>query len=136
MTTAVAFATLAATLAAATAAPHARYERIAHSYFNTWNAHDEAALRALFTDDVSLRDWDISKSGSSAVVKTNANIWKAVPNVRIEVLVIHASDHTSSAVCEILVHLGDTASTVLKVVDVLTIDVAASKISSVRAYKG
>ena len=136
MTLLALLATLAATNATITAAPHARYyERLARAYFSAWNAHDEAALRKLFAADVTLHDWQISKSGIEAVTNANGEIWRSAPRIRIEVVTIHASEHTSSALAEILVHVGDAALTELRVIDVLTFD-QSGQISSVRAYKG
>ena len=83
----------------------------------------------------SLRDWDIEVSGAAAVGAANGKIFAAVPTISIEVLAIHVCEPTRTAVCEILVHLGDAAKTALKVADVITFD-AAKKIVSLRAYKG
>ena len=123
-------------LATTTSAPHARYyEKLARVYFDTWNKHDLPGLRALLADDATLRDWDVEKAGADAVVRANGKIFAAVPKIVIDVLTVHVSEHTTSAICEILVRLNNAKDEVLKVVDVITFD-AAGKITAVRAYKG
>ncbi|KAJ1451077.1 hypothetical protein M885DRAFT_530823 [Pelagophyceae sp. CCMP2097] len=107
---------------------------IAQRYFDTWNAHDVAGLRALFADDVTLRDWDVEVQGAATVAEANGNIFTAVPGIVIEVLTMHPSPSTNSVVCEILVKLNNDTADVLKVVDILEFD--GSKIKHIRAFKG
>ena len=131
---------LLAVLALATATtdchPHARYyEKLAHTYFNTWNNHDVEGLRALFAEDVTLRDWNVEASGASKVAAANGDIFKSVPKISIDVLTIHVSEHTKTALCEILVKLHNAKDEVLKVADVITFN-SEGKITAVRAYKG
>ena len=132
---------LLAVLALATATtdchPHARYyEKLAHTYFNTWNNHDVDGLRALFADDVTLGVIGMLKlSGASKVAAANGDIFKSVPKIAIDVLTIHVSEHTKTALCEILVKLHNAKDEVLKVADVITFN-SEGKITAVRAYKG
>mmetsp|Transcript_131355 Transcript_131355/g.262103 ORF Transcript_131355/g.262103 Transcript_131355/m.262103 type:complete len:113 (-) Transcript_131355:75-413(-) len=105
----------------------------AEKYFQVWNAHDVAGLRALLADNATLRDWDIEKSGGDDVAAANGGIFEAVPNISIEVVKMHEAGCVIC--CEILVHLNDEAKTVLKVVDVIEFTDDA-KIAAVRAYKG
>merc|ERR1719356_164092 len=81
--------------------------KLAQDYFKAWNAHDVPALKALFAEDVHLRDWDIEKKGSEDVAQANGAIFEAVPKIKIETLQIHVSPGTRTAVCEILVHLNN-----------------------------
>lgn len=110
-------------------------EAAARAYFQTWNTRSGAALVPLFAPDGMLRDWDVEVFGAEAVGEANAKIFAAVPQISIEVLHVHVSEATRTAVCEILVHLGDAAKTVLKVADVITFN-AALQIVALRAYKG
>ena len=72
-------------------------------------------------------------SPPAAVGEANDKIFAAVPAISIEVLHVHVSEATRTAVCEILVHLGDGSS--LKVADVIQFD-PSLKITALRAYKG
>lgn len=92
-----------------------RYEKLARDYFATWNKHDGEAVGKLFTQEGTLRDWDISVSGAAAVGEANGNIFKAVPNINITVEKISVDVGNAVATCEILVHVNDEAKTVLKV---------------------
>ena len=83
----------------------------------------------------TLRDWDVSVEGAAAVGEANAKIFAAVPTISIEVLSVHVCEGTRTAVCEILVHLGDAGKTTLKVADVIAFN-DALKIVALRAYKG
>lgn len=107
-----------------------------NNYFAKWNAHDVPGLEALFTPTGELRDWDVSVSGAANVAAANANIFAAVPHIRIEVLSVFVDVSARVATAEILVHVGDNAKTVLKVVDVISFDAASTAIKAVRAYKG
>ena len=129
---------LVGTIAASTTAPRGHHlvkRSWCSAYFDAWNAHDVNALRMLFADNVRLRDWDVDVSGIDAVAKANAGIFASAPRIAIEILQIHLSDESHSAVCEILVRVNDAASTVLRVVDVIEFD-TDGKILAVRAYKG
>ena len=97
-------------------------EAATRNYFEVWNQRDGAALVPLFAPEGTLRDWDIAVSGAEAVGEANGNIFKAVPKISIEVLSVHASEATRTAVAEILVHINDDAKTVLKVADIIEFD--------------
>jgi hypothetical protein len=68
------------------------------AYFSAWNAHDVPALVALFTPAGTLRDWDVEVHGAAAVGEANAKIFAAVPNIKIEVLRVHAAPASSTTV--------------------------------------
>ena len=95
-------------------------------------ARSQVELRKLFADAATLRDWDVEKAGAEDVVAANGGIFEAVPTISIDVLKVHVSESTLSAIAEIIVNVPDDK---LKVTDVITFD-AAGLIVSVRAYKG
>ena len=109
-----------------------RLGHLAQRYFDAWNAKDTTRLEDLFSDDVTLRDWEVDKSGSIEVVQANADIWKRIPGISIEVISLHVSNETQTVCAEILVH---TPTQTLKVVDVITYN-ARGLVLSVHAYKG
>jgi hypothetical protein len=108
-------------------------EASCRAYFATWNTNDGAAVGAHFTEDGTLRDWDISVVGRAQVAEANGKIFAAVPGIKIEVLAVHESPSTRTATCEILVKLpsGD-----LKVADVIEFAPDSLLIKALRAYKG
>ena len=111
------------------------YERLAHRYFQAWNAHDVSSLKGLFAESVTLRDWNGEHIGKVAVAAANAAIFSAEPKISIAVQQCHVAESTRTTTCEILVHLNNVKGTVLKVADVITYD-DSDMIASVRAYQG
>ena len=108
------------------------YTAVTNKYFEVWNSKDLKALRTLFADEATLRDWDVEKAGADAVVEANGGIFQAVPTISIEVLTVHISESTKTTISEVLVNVpGDK----LKVTDIITFN-DAGLITSVRAYKG
>ena len=51
-----------------------KIEKIAREYFKAWNRQDLKALGSLLTEDVRLRDWDISVHGKKNVIQANRKI--------------------------------------------------------------
>ena len=108
---------------------------LAEAYFRVWNEHNAARLGQLFQPEGSLRDWDVEVSGRSAVAEANAEIFRALPRITIEVLAVHAAALTHTAICELLVRTHDEEGSVLKVVDVIEFG-RDGKIKALRAYNG
>ena len=117
-------------------APHPHhFEKLATTYFETFNKHDVPALRAMWADNGSLRDWEVEKTGADQIANFLSAGFAAFPQIRIDVMRMHVSNQTHTAVCEILVYLNNAKNDVLKVVDVISFD-RAGKVSALRAYKG
>lgn len=96
-----------------------------------WNTHDAAAVGAFFSEAGSLRDWDVAVEGRGEVAAANGKIFAAVPGIAIEVLRIHVSSATTTAVAEILVKLNNAAGDVLKVVRPRSLfDAAPSRVAT------
>ena len=108
---------------------------LTETYFRVWNSRVGADVAKLFEPTGTLRDWDISVSGSKEVGDACDGIYKAVPNIKIDILKIHVAKETSSVAAEILVKLNDEAGTELKVTDVIEYS-PSGKIVALRAYKG
>ena len=104
------------------------------AYFTAWNCRDIAALRTLFSTHVELHDWNLRVTGKEEVIKANADIFDAFPNVSIDVVATLACVSKRAVTCEIIVHLNDAANGMLTAVDVLRFD-EETEICSVRAYK-
>ena len=82
-----------------------------------------------------MRDWDVSVVGATEVGQACDGIYKAVPNIYIDILSIHVAPATNSVAAEILVKLNDDAGTVLRVVDIIEYG-SGGRIKALRAYKG
>eukprot|EP00242_Pyramimonas_sp_CCMP2087_P006512 CAMPEP_0198209972 /NCGR_PEP_ID=MMETSP1445-20131203/18013_1 /TAXON_ID=36898 /ORGANISM="Pyramimonas sp., Strain CCMP2087" /LENGTH=114 /DNA_ID=CAMNT_0043883897 /DNA_START=219 /DNA_END=563 /DNA_ORIENTATION=- len=108
---------------------------LANNYFDVWNTHDGTAVGQLFAPEGTLRDWDVFVKGAEEVGLANANIFAAVPGIKITVEKLHPTEPTKTVACEILVHLNNDAKEVLKVVDIIEFN-SDGKITAIRAYKG
>ena len=102
---------------------------LAMRYFDLWNSQNIDGLKEIFSDDVSLHDWEINKTGIEDVLLANTNIFESVPNIRASVKDIALSDNQIMA--EVIIHINDNET--LDVVDILT--VTNGKISSIKAFK-
>ena len=104
------------------------------SYFEAFSNKNLDALTTMFDDHVSLRDWEISASGKTAVLSANKNIFDSVESITVTPIRLYQDDNVVAAEISIDVYDNDGITTVLKVVDV--IEFAGDKIRSIRAYKG
>jgi steroid delta-isomerase-like uncharacterized protein len=85
--TAPAAAPVAATVAVASAAPAAASRKLLDDYLAAWNAHDENAVGALFTDDVEFFDAGFSgiQRGRDAAMEHGVGVFmRGVPDLRWE----------------------------------------------------
>ena len=99
------------------------------TYFTTWNCHDIARLRTLFSTYIELHDWNLRVTGKEEVIKANADIFDAFPNVSIDIVDTLVCVSKRAVTCESIVHLNDAANATLIVVDVLRFN-KESEISS------
>ena len=104
---------------------------IAKDYFKTFSNKEIKKLGTFFSDDISLRDWDISAIGLNNVLKANSNIFNSVETISVQPIKIYQCDSTIIAELEILINSSDK----ILVVDVIEFD-NSGRILSIRAYKG
>lgn len=105
-------------------------ERFA-AYLNAYARKDLAAIEAMFSDDVQLRDWQLAVSGRDAAVAETRKNFAAAQTLAIEVLALHESRDAVAGELRIVVdgHIE------LHVVDV--VDFASDgRIKAIRAYLG
>jgi len=105
-------------------------KEIATQYFETFSRKDLNGLASMFTDTVTLRDWERSASGKVDMLAANKSIFDAVDTITVTPMALYEDSNTVTAEIEVLVN-DDTR---LLVVDVITFE--GDKISSLRAYKG
>ena len=106
-------------------------KQLSEQYFETFSNKDLEALSEMFSDEVSLRDWEIQASGKSAVVAANENIFSSVETINVEPTHIYCDNNTVIAELNITVN-GEVE---LLVTDVIEFD-DNGKITNIRAYKG
>lgn len=100
-------------------------------YFETFSNKDIEGLSKMFSDEVTLVDWDISESGIENVINANKNIFKSVETINVIPLKYYSNDDGSYAV-EISILINGTET--LDVVDVISFD-QNGLINSIKAYK-
>ena len=103
-------------------------------YFEVWNAHDVPGIQALHAAKSSLADWDGSHGPTNEAVATGiGGIWKAVPDIKIEIIDVYTmGDKSNTCVANIKVIVD--ASTTLKVCDVIEYD-SAGLVVDLKAFK-
>ena len=105
---------------------------ISKKYFDTFSNKDLPRLEELFSDNVTLRDWEIQAEGKRDVLAANGKIFNAVTDIHVTPLKLYEDGNTVIAELEIVI---DNTSAPLKVVDVIVFD-GSNCICAIRAYRG
>jgi hypothetical protein len=104
---------------------------IACNYFEAFSNKDLEKLSQIYSDNVSLADWEpIFFDGKNSVLEANKNLFDSVDSVNIIVKRIGLNDKNLFA--EIDISINNTIQ--LFVVDILEFD-EFNQIKSIRAYK-
>lgn len=104
---------------------------VARRFLAAYAARDLAAICAMVSPDILLRDWNLEVRGTDAFrIETQRNFENA-QSITIEVLQLHATK--VSAAVEVLITVDDSIR--LRVVDVLDIG-EDGLVTAVRSYKG
>ena len=107
-------------------------KELSKQYFDVWNAHNVAGIQAKHAAQSRLTDWDGTHGPTAGVVAQGiAGIWKAVPNIRIEIKSVFTSAASLTCVTNIDVIVDET--TRLNVCDVIEYD-EAGLVVSLNAY--
>ena len=101
------------------------------AYLSAYARKDLDAVSAMFSDNISLRDWKISVQGKKlAVAETKSNFQSAET---IEIVINNIYESSNAVAGELVITVDRTE--ILYVVDVVTFD-GDGKIESIRAYLG
>ena len=101
------------------------------AYLSAYARKDVDAVSAMFSDNISLRDWKISVQGKAlAIAETKTNFQSAKT---IEILINNIYESSNAVAGELVITVDRTE--ILYVVDVVTFD-GDGKIESIRAYLG
>tara|TARA_Y100000593_G_C4322258_1_gene344533 strand:+ start:7038 stop:7376 length:339 start_codon:yes stop_codon:yes gene_type:complete len=107
-------------------------KQIAEAYFTAWNTRKTEALRPLFSEGITLEDWEIYAEGIENVLVANQKIFDAVPSIEAIPLMILTDDENDCAVGVLKIKL---PSETIDVIDVIKVD-SSCKIISIKAYRG
>jgi hypothetical protein len=101
------------------------------NYFEAFSNKDLDTLTELYSEDVTLADWEpLFFDGKEQVLDANKTLFESVESVNIVVKRIGSNDKNVFAEIDILIN----DATQLFVVDILEFD-QNQKIKSIRAYK-
>ena len=101
-----------------------------NTYFERFSNKDINGLSKLFSEDVKLVDWNISKSGKSEVVNANKNIFDSVNTIKVTTNKFYKNNNSYAIDISILVN--DVEN--LDVVDIISFN-KEGQINSIKAYK-
>lgn len=106
-------------------------KEIALSYFDAFSRLDIKGIPTFFSDNVSLRDWNLNVKGLEAVIQEYRLMFDVSKGIQVKVINLFEDSRTVIAEIEI----SQNASAAIKVVDILSFD-DRNKIFSIRAFKG
>ena len=107
------------------------HEHQVRQYFNNFVYANREALADLFTDDVSLVDWDINVYGKEVVLAAFDSIWSALSDITVEFIRLDLIG--GQAYCTITIDAPELDEP-LNVIDVIGFD-ENNQINSITAYK-
>lgn len=105
---------------------------IVKDYFKAFSNQDIDSLSALFSEDVTLRDWEIKAEGKENVLKANQGIFDSVKSIEAKINRLIAEENHVACDIDIIINEGEVT---LFVVDLIGFN-DQGKISSVTAFKG
>tara|TARA_B100000886_G_C19996162_1_gene316098 strand:- start:92 stop:421 length:330 start_codon:yes stop_codon:yes gene_type:complete len=100
-------------------------------YFKLFSEKNIFLLREMFSDDISLIDWEINAVGIDEVVEQNLKIFNSVSSIEVKLKSYMNEGKRFAAELEIFINEKD----VINVVDIIEFD-EKGFIKSIRAYKG
>lgn len=104
---------------------------LVRAYLAAYAARDLAAIKPMFADAITLRDWKIRVVGKAAAMEETRKNFEAAQHLAIDVLAAYERDGGVAAELKIVVDRRDT----LYVVDVFDVD-ADGRIAAIRAFLG
>ena len=99
-------------------------------YFKDFSNKDLEKLSDIFSEEITLRDWDILAEGKQNVLEANKNIFNSVDTISINLNELYIDDNVAACIIEIVINNEET----LKVIDIIKID-TDGKIKEISAYK-
>tara|TARA_B100000965_G_C19262786_1_gene613745 strand:- start:95 stop:430 length:336 start_codon:yes stop_codon:yes gene_type:complete len=106
-------------------------KEVALTYFKIFSQKNINGLRPMFSENITLRDWDIHAVGIEDVLKANSNIFNNVNTIKVIPENIILENNFISAELKIIVNDEEE----LKVVDLIEFN-ESGKITSIKAFKG
>ena len=99
-------------------------------YFEDFSNKDLEKLSDIFSDEITLQDWDIFAEGKQNVLEANKNIFNSVDTISVNLNQLYIDDNVATCIIEIVINNKEK----LKVIDIIKID-TDGKIKEISAYK-
>ena len=99
-------------------------------YFEDFSNKDLEKLSDIFSEEITLQDWDIHAEGKQNVLEANKNIFNSVDTISVNLNQLYIDDNVATCIIEIVINNKET----LKVIDIIKID-TDGKIKEISAYK-
>ena len=111
-----------------------KYIQLLYTYFSLFNKKDLAGLSEIFSDDVTLKDWNISVDGKEQVLSANKTIFEECPDIHVSILDVFQETpfEDSRFACEISIKVSETEC--ISVIDIISFN-SENKIKEISAYK-
>jgi hypothetical protein len=103
---------------------------LAKKYFIAFSEKNIEKIAEMLSDEIVLRDWNVTKSGKNGVLNATQNIFDSVESIDVKPINIYCEDNT--IISELKIVVNDSITEL--VVDIITFDID-NKIASIRAYK-
>jgi len=100
-------------------------------YFEAFSNKDIVTLEKMFSDDVTLKDWEVFACGKDEVIDANKNIFNSVDTIKVTPLEFYFNSDKSYAV---LISINVNESEIIKVIDVVKFN-SNNLIVSIEAFK-
>ena len=107
-----------------------RMRELVTKYFKDFSNKDLEKLSDIFSEEITLQDWDILAEGKQNVLEANKNIFNSVDTISINLNELYIDDNVATCIIEIVINNEET----LKVIDIIKID-TDGKIKEISAYK-
>ena len=100
-------------------------------YFKVFSKKKIDELSELFSDDITLRDWENNASGKSEVLNVNKKIFNNLESISVVPINLYQNENKIIAELEIIINGKEK----ILVVDIISFN-NDGKIKSIKAFKG
>tara|TARA_B100001093_G_scaffold515137_1_gene590803 strand:- start:1126 stop:1536 length:411 start_codon:yes stop_codon:yes gene_type:complete len=107
-----------------------KVKEIILNYFNSFSSKNLKALDKIFSENVSLEDWDISVNGKKEVLAANKKIFDNVETISVNVKELYIYNLVATCIIEVIINGKEK----LNVIDIVKIN-KQGKIIEINAYK-
>jgi len=107
-----------------------RMRELVTKYFEDFSNKDLEKLSDIFSEEITLQDWDILAEGKQNVLEANKNIFNSVDIISVNLNELYIDDNVATCIIEIVINNEET----LKVIDIIKIN-TDGKIKEISAYK-